>query len=61
MREQDKIQFQRDQKAFLKKLEGEQNREGKMPEIEKFIKFWVGIWEKNERAPNMPWMEEVKR
>ena len=32
-----------------------------MPETEKFIKFWVGIWEKNERAPNMPWMEEVKR
>ena len=32
-----------------------------MPEIEKFVEFWGGIWEKNERTPNMPWMEKVKR
>ena len=32
-----------------------------MPEIEKFVEFWGGIWKKNERTPNMPWMEEVKR
>ena len=28
---------------------------------EKFVKFWGGIWEKNERTPSMPWIEEVKR
>ena len=42
-------------------MEGEQIQEGKMPEIEKFVKFWGGIWEKIERTPSMPWMEEVKR
>ena len=42
-------------------MEGEQNREGKMPEIEKFVKFSGDIWEKNEITPSMPWMEEVKR
>ena len=28
--------------------------------MKKFVEFWGGIWEKNERTPNMPWMEEVK-
>ena len=60
-RKQDNIKFQRDQKAFFKILEGEQTQEGKMPEIEKFVKFWGGIWEKKERTPNISWMEEVKR
>ena len=32
-----------------------------MSEIEKFVKFWGGIWEKKEGIPNMPWMEEMKR
>ena len=31
-----------------------------MPEMEKFVEFWGGIWEQNELTPNMPWMEEVK-
>ena len=60
-RNQDKINFQRDQKGFFKALEGEQTREGKMSEIERFVKFWGSIWEKNERTLNMPWMEKMKR
>ena len=32
-----------------------------MPEIEKFVKFWGGIWEREERTPNKPWMEEIRR
>ena len=60
-RKKDNIKFQRDQKGFFKTLEGDQTREGRMPEIEKFVEFSGGIWEKNERTPNMPWMEEVKR
>ena len=28
--------------------------------IEKFVKFWCGIWETNKKTLNMPWMEEVK-
>ena len=32
-----------------------------MPEMEKFVDFWGGIWEREERTPNMPWMEEIRR
>ena len=32
-----------------------------MPEMEKFVEFWVGIWERDERTPYMPWMEEIRR
>jgi len=31
-----------------------------MPGMEKFVEFWGGIWEQNERTTNMLWMEEVK-
>ena len=50
-RKQDK--FKRNQKGFFKTLEGDQTREGKMSEIEKFVEFWGAIWEENERTPNM--------
>ena len=58
---QDNIMYQLDQKSFFKKLEGTEVREGKIPEMEKFVEYWGGIWERKERTPNMPWMEEVKR
>ena len=32
-----------------------------MPEMEKFVEFWVGIWERVQRTPYMPWMEEIRR
>ena len=53
--------FQRDQKGFFKMLEGEEAHEGEMPEIEKFVEFWGGIWERGERTPKMQWMEEIRR
>ena len=28
--------------------------------MDKFVKFWVGIWEKDDRTPNMPWMEKIQ-
>ena len=31
-----------------------------MPEMERFVEFWGGIWQQNEPTPNMPWMEELK-
>ena len=31
-----------------------------MPEMNKFIEFWGGIWERRENTSHMPWMEEVK-
>ena len=43
-RKQDNIMFQRDQKGFFRILEGEEAHEGEMPEMERFVKFWGGIW-----------------
>ena len=52
--------FQRDQKGFSRTLEAVEKREGEMPEMQRFVEFWGGIWEQNEPTPNMPWIEEVK-
>ena len=30
-----------------------------MPEMQRFVEFWGGIWEQNEPTLNMSWMEEV--
>ena len=59
-RKKDNIMFQKDQKSFFRTLEKVEKHEGEMPEMEKFVEFWGGIWEQNEPTPNMPWMEEVK-
>ena len=59
-RKKDNIMFQIDQKNFFRRLEKVEKHEGEMPEMEKFVEFWGGIWEQNEPMPNMPWMEEVK-
>ena len=32
-----------------------------MPEMDKFVDFWDGIWERKEQTPYMPWMEEIGR
>jgi hypothetical protein len=45
-KKQDNFLFQRDQKSFFKKFEGNVTREGKMPGINKFVEFWRGIWER---------------
>ena len=58
---QDNIMLQRDQKRFFRTLEREEAQEGEMPEMEKFVEFWVGIWERDERTLYMPWMEEIRR
>ena len=33
---------------------------GEPPRMEKFVEFWAGIWEKDEKTPEIPWMEKVK-
>ena len=45
-RKQDNIMFQREQKGFFRMLEEEEAHEGEMPEMEKFVEFWGGIWER---------------
>ena len=47
--------FLRDQKGFFRMLEGEEAHKGEMPEMEKFVKFWEGIWERErERERKEP-------
>ena len=53
--------FSKGQKGFFRTLEGVEAHEGEMPEMEEFAEFWGGIWEREERTPNMPWMEEISR
>ena len=60
-RKQDNNKFHRDQTGFFKTLEGDQTREGKLADVEKFVKIWGNVWEKNEITLNISWMEEVKR
>ena len=56
----DNANFEKDQKAFFKTLEGKTVYEGGPPRMEKFVEFWAGKWEKDEKTPEMPWMEKAK-
>ena len=47
----DHANFERHQKNFFKKEEGGTEHVGQIPEMEKFIKFWGDIWEKDYRTP----------
>ena len=58
-KKQHNIMFQCDQKFFFRTLEEDGTREGEMPEMDKFVDFWDVIWERKERTPYMPWMEEI--
>ena len=57
----DNVNFERDQKNFFKKLERGTEHVGQKPEMEKFLKFWKGICEKDDRAPEMTWIEKVSK
>ena len=59
-RKQDNM-FHRDQKGFFGTLEGEEGHEAEMPEMEKYVDFWEGIWEREERTLNMTWMKEIRK
>ena len=56
-RKQDNIMFQWDQKGFFRMLEGEEAHKREMTRMENFVKFLGGIWESEDRTPNMPWIE----
>ena len=60
-RNQNRIMFQLDQKGLFRTVEGEKSHEGEIPEIEKFVEFCGGIWEREERIANMTWMKEILR
>ena len=52
--------LERYHKNFFKRIEGSTEYEGAMPEMDKFVKFWAGIWEKDDFTPHMPWMEKIR-
>ena len=43
--------FQEDQGMFYRKTQGTKQLKGKVPRMEKFEEFWVGIWEDNTKTP----------
>ena len=52
--------FERDQKNFFKRIEDSTEYEGAMPEMDKPVKFWGGIWEKDDHTPIMPCMVKIR-
>ena len=52
--------FERDHKNVFKRIEYSTEYEGAMSEMDKSVKFWGGIQEKDDRTPNMPWMEKIR-
>ena len=52
--------FEKDQRNFYRRVENNTKYEGKTPEVDKFVNFWGGIWEKDEKTPMVPWMEEAR-
>ena len=52
--------FERDQKNFFKEIKDSTEYEGAMPKMNMFVKFWGGIWEKDDRTSNMPWIEKIR-
>ena len=52
--------FERDHKNSFKIIEDSTENEEAMPEINKLVKFLIGIWEKDDCTPNMPWMEKIR-
>ena len=57
----DNANYERDKKNFFKKVEGGTKHVGQIPEMAEFVKFWGHIWEKDDRTPEMPWMESVSK
>ena len=51
--------FEKDQRNFYRRIENNTKYEGKIREVDKFVNFRGGIWEKDEKTPMVPWMEEA--
>ena len=56
----DNSSFERDQE-FSKKAERGTEHVGQIPEMEKFVRFWGDIWIKDDRTPEMLWIEKVSK
>ena len=51
--------FKEDEGMFYRRINGKKKRQGKVPEMDKFVTFWAGIWEDDNITPNRKWMETV--
>ena len=56
-----KKMFQEDQGMFYRKTLGMKQLKRKVPRMEKFEEFWVGIWKDNTKTPNRKWMNTVAK
>ena len=45
---------------FYRKANREKERKGKVPEMNKFVQFWAGIWEDETSTPHRRWMRTVE-
>ena len=57
----DNANFERDQKKFLKKVEGGTKHVRQILEMEKSFKFWGDIRGIDDRTLEMPWRESVSQ
>ena len=47
----DNNMFRGNQSQFYRSIEDKQENKGKVPDIEKFVKFWAGIWDDESVTP----------
>ena len=51
--------FREDKGMFYRKINNTKERQGTVPDIEKFVDFWAGIWEDETSTPYRRWMTTV--
>ena len=51
--------FREDEGRFYRKINNAKGRRGTVPDIDKFVEFWAGIWEDETSTPHRRWMRTV--
>ena len=51
--------FREDTGMFYRKINNTKERRGTVPDIDKFVQFWAGIWEDETSTPHRRWMRMV--
>jgi hypothetical protein len=50
--------FREDEARFYRKMNNAKGRRGTVPDIDKFVEFWAGIWGDETSTPHRRWMHE---
>ena len=53
--------FREDEGRFYRKMNQTKNFTGTVPEIEKFVQSWGGIWKQKSTTKEQPWMFEIEQ